>query len=80
MVLVCVDILQIMTVHLHPRIFQNVLSANPLVGLFLEKFLEEESGRWADMVWELELMESDRVVELFVIRALEGEFTAEEGK
>ena len=66
-----------MTVHLHPGIFQNVLSRNPLIRLFLEKFLEEEASWWADMVRELQLMELDRVVELFVIGALEGELAAE---
>ena len=65
--LICVDVLQIMTVHLHPRIFQDVLSGNPLISLFLEKFLEEESGWWAHMVRELKLMKLNRVVELFVI-------------
>ena len=74
--LISVDILQIMTVHLHKGIFQNILSANPLFRLFLEKFLEEETGRWAHMVWELELVKLDSVVELFVIRTLEGELAA----
>ena len=76
--LISVDILQIMIINLHPRVFQDILSADPLIRLFLEKFLEEEAGWRADVVRELKLVESDRVVQLFVIRALEGEFTAEE--
>ena len=78
--LICIDILQIMTVHLHPWILQDVLCSDSLIGLFLEKFLEEEASWWADMVRELQLMELDRVVELFVIGALEGELAAQEGE
>ena len=75
--LICIDILQIMTVHLHPGIFQNVLSRNPLIRLFLEKFLEEEASWWAYVVRELKLMKFNRVIQLFVIGALEGELAAE---
>ena len=39
----------------------------------MEKFLQEKASCWAHMIWKLELTESDGVVKLLIVAALEWE-------
>jgi len=76
--LVGVDIFHIVVVYLHEGVLEYVARTDPLVRLLMEQFLQEEPGRGRHVVGELQLVEPNRVVQLLVILAFEGELAAQQ--
>ena len=46
----------------------------------MEQLLKEEFCRLANVLWELQLIETDGMVQLFIVLALEWELSAEKSK
>lgn len=60
--LVGVDVFQIMAIDLHEGIFENLPGSYAFFRFLMKQLLEEKSGRRADVVRKLKLIEPDGIV------------------
>ena len=61
-----------------PGVLQDLFGGDTLFWGLMEQLGEEVAGLRRNMIWELQLLRPDMLVELLVVGTLEGELAAEE--